>query len=367
MTEAMVINSFFIVRVIIVGGLLMLLPRLMRKGLLFGVYVGEEVISEEKARRLKRSWLRDCIFVMLFSLVIGLGISFIGNPLAGNLTGTVVLICTAIAMYIVYYYKTRKLIPASAMRQAQKSVAVLDKQDQSGLNRVRIILGICLIVSLTIIYYALHTYYQLPKSSSSEVPAYFGFIDYLFIPLLNLIFSSVFAFYAVFIAGAKRTLRERTDAQSIKAQDAFKKFFIRMFSIIAVLFCLTLSQLSIQIIQLGSFDIKEISVGTWFSFVALFIFMMGSLIRIIRTYGQGGALREHGSKNMPLTGSLTDNEHWLLGLFYFDKSDPSLVAEKRFGFGYSLNYANHWAVIFTVTQLTLLIILIVMAVLRFAF
>ena len=42
MSEAVVVNTFFIFRVFLVGGISLILPRIMRKGLLFGVYVGEE-------------------------------------------------------------------------------------------------------------------------------------------------------------------------------------------------------------------------------------------------------------------------------------------------------------------------------------
>ena len=41
MTEAGVINIFTVVRILLVGGILIVIPLITRKGLLFGVYVGE--------------------------------------------------------------------------------------------------------------------------------------------------------------------------------------------------------------------------------------------------------------------------------------------------------------------------------------
>ena len=32
---------------------------------------------------------------------------------------------------------------------------------------------------------------------------------------------------------------------------------------------------------------------------------------------------------------------WVRGLFYVDRDDPSIMVEKRFGLGYTLNYGNH--------------------------
>jgi uncharacterized membrane protein len=71
---------------------------------------------------------------------------------------------------------------------------------------------------------------------------------------------------------------------------------------------------------------------------------MVSLIRIVRLHGQGGALRETGSIESPLTNGLADNAHWVLGMFYVDRNDPSIVVEKRFGIGYTLNYGNRTAI-----------------------
>ena len=36
--------------------------------------------------------------------------------------------------------------------------------------------------------------------------------------------------------------------------------------------------------------------------------------------------------------------HWVLGLFYVNREDPSLFIENRFGFGYTVNFGNPKAV-----------------------
>jgi len=56
-----------------------------------------------------------------------------------------------------------------------------------------------------------------------------------------------------------------------------------------------------------------------------------------------------------LPQKLTDNSHWLMGLFYYITDDPSVTIENRFGFGYSFNYDNRKAQLTTVTVLALLV------------
>ncbi len=56
MSESLVVDLFFIGRVVLLTGLLIGLPRVLRKGLLFGVYVGESAFESDPARRLRRQW-----------------------------------------------------------------------------------------------------------------------------------------------------------------------------------------------------------------------------------------------------------------------------------------------------------------------
>jgi uncharacterized membrane protein len=51
-------------------------------------------------------------------------------------------------------------------------------------------------------------------------------------------------------------------------------------------------------------------------------------------------------------GDGTLDQHWKLGLFYFNPGDPALLVEKRMGVGYTLNYAR--GVAWVITALILL-------------
>jgi uncharacterized membrane protein len=39
-------------------------------------------------------------------------------------------------------------------------------------------------------------------------------------------------------------------------------------------------------------------------------------------------------------GDRTPDRYWKLGVFYFNRDDSALLVEKRFGLGYSLNFAR---------------------------
>ena len=45
------------------------------------------------------------------------------------------------------------------------------------------------------------------------------------------------------------------------------------------------------------------------------------------------------TSNVPV-GDRTPDRYWKLGLFYFNRDDSAVIVEKRFGLGYSLNFAR---------------------------
>jgi uncharacterized membrane protein len=310
---------------------------------------------------------------MVLALSVGLGISASGWPVTGNLTGTAVLLGAALVLYLRIYARARKLVPADATRQARKAVASLDAHQSRGESFARATLAICLLVSLLNIIYAAASYQAMPNLvpalTDSGTMSEKAIIDFLYFPALGLAISSLFALLALFSARAKHALRDGSGSHSAAAQNAFQLFNTRMFSGIALLFCAFLTLISVQIIRIGLAKSSSQGIGDWWAagvllFLMLF-FMIFSLIWIIRKYGQGGALREHGSVATRLTGTLADNDRWIWGLFYFDRDDSSMMVEKRFGLGYTLNYGKPASIVFTVTYLFLIISLTTLGVVRF--
>lgn len=53
-----------------------------------------------------------------------------------------------------------------------------------------------------------------------------------------------------------------------------------------------------------------------------------------------------------------ENSFWKLGLFYYNKSDKRLFPPKRFGFGWTINFANPFSII---TFLLIIILLLLIA------
>ena len=88
---------------------------------------------------------------------------------------------------------------------------------------------------------------------------------------------------------------------------------------------------------------------------ALLILLPGVLAitvtAVMMWFGQGGsrtsaAPREETDSARPV-GDRTEDRFWKLGVFYFNPEDPSVIVEKRFGIGYTVNFARPaaWAIL----------------------
>ncbi len=360
MSEAVVVNLFLTVRVLLVGGILIALPSIMRKGLLFGAYVGETLADQDAARQVRESWYIGCVILMLLSLLVGYGISLAGQPVTGNFTGTAVLLSGGLVLYLRTYSKARRLVPPAAADQAKKAAAPLVSSESKGAGLAKFALGICLLASLATYAYAVGSYQDMLAS----VPAYArtSFYKMILLPSANLALSPFLALLALLTANAKRSLRGGSGGGSFEAQDAFRTTYAKLFSWTALLTCAFTSYFSVRIIRVGPSQVRTLALEILLSAGFIVVFLGFNLFRIMKGYGQGGALLEAGSAEAPLTNGIADNARWIWGLFYVDWDDPSIMVESRFGIGYTLNYGNPTAILIVAGFLVLSLALTAVAV-----
>ncbi|MDH3735364.1 MAG: DUF5808 domain-containing protein, partial [Gemmatimonadota bacterium] len=302
------------------------------------------------------SWGRGCLMVMASALVVGLTISATGRPLAGNLTGTGILLLLALVLYVRMYFRARAHTTPAASRQADRAAAPLEAHEPKGALFGRISLAFCIVTGLLVAAYAIVAYQDMPARVPTLWSAIGGedrltersMVSVLFLPTLSLVLSSFLALFALLTSGAKLSVREGSDRRSIEAQEAFRAANARLFGGVAVLICVWLSSISVQITRSQLGEIGSIGFGVLLFAVVIVLYMGGSLVWILKRYGQGAARMEGSTTGRPLAGGLADNAHWVLGLFYVDRGDPSLMVEKRFGIGYALNYGNRNAVLILV-------------------
>jgi hypothetical protein len=74
------------------------------------------------------------------------------------------------------------------------------------------------------------------------------------------------------------------------------------------------------------------------------VLSVAAIVALVRL-GQGGSAMSASHESSlatsgPPTGDRTRDTYWKLGIIYFNRDDPAVVVEKRFGLGYTLNFAR---------------------------
>jgi uncharacterized membrane protein len=164
------------------------------------------------------------------------------------------------------------------------------------------------------------------------------------LPAVNLLVSGMLCGVAFLIANAKRSLRHEREGVSLNAQQRFHQTLSMIFCLSAMLVSAILAAATFSMIQVGLGHASRLSLVTMIGGAALGVLTVGMIAVVALRYGQGGSKLERDVEEAPLTGALADNRHWYLGLIYFNREDPSLIIERRFGFGYTINFGNWKAV-----------------------
>lgn len=343
-----------LVLALLIGGLPLLYPRIARRGLLFGVYVGEERWAGEEARRITRAWQTGMALWTLGSAGLGSAL-FLWHPtpivLALVTMGVILAITTGtVILYIRAYYRAHSL--AAPGRIPPAAAILSDSQSSSRLPLVVLTAGVlCGIFALG--YAALH-YPDLP----ARVPTHFGlrgrpdawrpksFWTVMLLPMMTLVMGAGMGVLALFISRAKRAIRFPQAQISAEAQMRFRRAFTRFMCLIAVLVTALLTSISVGAIRVGLGHAEGLSPFIMLTTVGLGAVAVGGTLYLLFRYGQGGSRLESGAGDAPLTNGLADNRYWRLGVFYVNRDDPSVFVERRFGFGYTINFGNWKAVAF---------------------
>ncbi len=346
----------------------LLYPRIARRGLLFGVYVGEERSGGEEAQQIARSWQTGIILSTIVSVGIGLGLFMQYRTPFAAVAALILLLAGYLALYLRAYFRARSL----AVEGPPAGVAVLDSAADTPSLLPLIVLALGIICGTFAIAYAAMHYHELP----AQVPTHFGpsgkpdawrpksFWTVMLLPLFTLVMGVGMAGVAFLVARAKRAIRFPQTHISVEAQRRFRHAMTRLISFLAVVVAGMLLMMSIDSIRVGLGRAEGLSPVAMVLGIAIAVLAVVCTVYFIFRYGQGGSRLERAAGNAPLTDGLADNRHWVLGAFYVNRDDPCIFVERRFGFGYTINFGNWKAVAFFIAFIGTILVLALMGALK---
>jgi len=333
---------------VLVACLMIMQPWFSRKNVLFGVvFANPSIWRDAQAASIRRRYLVRSAGTDLALFVILLFLSFILTDekwLFGFSMVMLALIVIDSFLFVLANRQTRKLkqsMAPDAQLTTKKIVVDLGKSDRETVLSLKWVL---LLVPVFVATLAV-VWFGYPYMADS-IPTHFGISGpdrwapkswhtVLSPVALELMLGAL----VLFTRRAPASVKGNPNAAPGYAQ------YRKMMTLLLIIFCL-LSEILFFLVVLSF--ITPIS-PLWFAILSLV--NLGFLITMIWLY-----IRFVRSKHV--SGPILDDDgKWIWGIFYFNRSDPSIFVEKRVGIGFTVNMARPiaWIVLVGIILITILL------------
>ncbi|WP_172368906.1 DUF1648 domain-containing protein [Sporosarcina jiandibaonis] len=131
------------------------------------------------------------------------------------------------------------------------------------------------------------------------------------------------------------TTRKKSRAQQL----SFRKY--SSWFLFATMIFITILLAFLQLVTIHN-DIGKpsILVALPIGFLIIILIMTGIYAFKVGQSGSRLEVNEVDEEDVEGITNYDDDQHWIVGIFYFNKNDPSIFVEKRFGVGWTINYGN---------------------------
>lgn len=357
MTDSLILMVFLVAIIFLSGALLAATPWFMKKGECFAVTIPESAQADERFLAFRK---RYAAAVLAVTLICAVALGAVSNVALGKMgsapdsdslssilvaaivaAATIPLIASFALM--LHYRKRVEAIKREEGWKAERDEAVA----LIGFEEAPVPPSLAWnVVYVPIVLITLAIGLALYPSTPDLVPTHFDFAGnvnqwtpkgpaLIAFPLLFEVFMA-----ACFIFSHWMTIRSKKDidparpAISAYAYGAFARAECILLLVGGSVFTAVLGIVMILMMA----EILSMLVTIALIIVATLI-LVGATIAISVVYGQSGSrlvkrLEENGD-------IITDNdEHWKAGVFYWNKDDASLILPKRFGVGWTMNWAR---------------------------
>lgn len=349
------------------GGLMAATPYLMPKRECFAVTIPEAAQQDEQLRGYKRKFALWCaaLTVLCTGIMAVAAAPVMGAPadsssygaLVGTLIGSTLAVTLVPFCFMLYF---RKKVMALKRERGwfaprQEATALVAEDDvphaiSLAWNLLYIPVVLVIVAIGVVAYPSMPDMIPMHADFAGNVNDYepksigvvFGF------PVLTVLFLAVcFVFSHWMMIRSKRPTNPGAPVTSALAYGMFARAQ-SIFLLAAGLFLSIGIGVGFMLSSVGVFGLSEMALVI----VLLSIFIVIGAVAISVVYGQAGSRlfsrMEAAGGEACMAMPADDDEHWKLGVFYYNPDDPSLWLCERFGVGWTMNFARPAAWAFVV-------------------
>ena len=357
MTDSLILMAFLIAIVFLSGALLAATPWFMKKGECFAVTIPESAQADERFLAFRK---RYAAAVLAVTLICAVALGAVSNVALGKMGSAAdfdslnailvaaIVVATTVPLVVsfalmLHYRKRVEAIKREEGWKAERDEAVA----LIGFEEAPVPPSLAWnVVYVPIVLITLAIGLALYPSTPDLVPTHFDFAGnvnqwtpkgpaLIAFPLLFEVFMA-----ACFIFSHWMTIRSKKDIDPARPAISAYAYgaFARAECILLLVGGSVLTAVLGIVMILMMAEILSMLVTIALIIVTTLVFV-GATIAIPIVYGQSGSrlvkrLEENGD-------IIADNdEHWKAGIFYWNKDDASLFLPKRFGVGWTMNWAR---------------------------
>ena len=358
--------AFTVALVPLTGIMTIVTPFLMRRGEVFAVTVPDTAAHDPYLRRLKRRYALLMATLTAVLTAVGAFGAFTGDAglaLAVLCVGMLLLCIGSYGLMLYFRSKVRSYKKEQDWQaSARESVAVVGDAPVPRAVSLKWNLLYLPVIAVTLAIGAVG-YAQMPDLIPQHMNFQGEVTEYMEkTPFTILVPALIVAFVAACMAFAHWTIlrSKRPSNPSAPATSALAYgMFARAQSILLVAGGLALSVLG-PVMELSFIGVTGLEQAGVFVVALALVIVVGSIV-VSLVYGQGGSRvfsRMAASERL----LADDDEHWKLGVFYYNPDDASLFLPERFGIGWTMNWARPavWAIMLAGLVLTVAFVAAVM-------
>lgn len=358
--------AFTVALVPLTGIMTIVTPFLMRRGEVFAVTVPDTAAHDPYLRRLKRCYALIMSALTAVLTAVGAFGAFTGDAglaLAVLCVGMLLLCVGSYGLMLYFRAKVQSYKKEQGWQaSARESVAVVGDAPVPRAVSLKWNLLYLPVIAVTLAIGAVG-YAQMPDLIPQHMNFQGEVTEYMEkTPFTILVPALIVAFVAACMAFAHWTIlrSKRPSNPSAPATSALAYgMFARAQSILLVAGGLALSLLG-PVMELSFIGVIGLEQAGVFVVALALVIVVGSIV-ISLVYGQGGS--RVFSRMAAFERLLADDdEHWKLGVFYYNPDDASLFLPERFGIGWTMNWARPavWAIMLAGLVLTVAFVVVVM-------
>ena len=385
-------SSFYIfilseVITLLTGALLTVIPSINRQGLLFGVRVPEAAQNDMSAVRIKRLYYAGMSLFTVLDLAAGAALYFAkpASALLLSLYQPTLLLAAQILFYLPLRKKTLALKAEKDWKVRYTGVSETRVSRERG--RLQNLPWTWYIVSFILcvlaVAFGLYIYPTIPDilikhwdiNMTPDAWAPKSIASVLALPLVAFGMILLMLGSNILIYFTKLQVSPENPVLSFAQHRQYRRLTGHMLGFITLL--ITISFLLIMPMTLNLYIPTFPQMMT--AILVLTVLMIAPAILVAVKAGQGGSklkpvltaremeeAKTVSGSVIPVQIDRTDDSFWKLGLFYYNKEDPSFLVEDRFGNNGGLNYARPAGIVVAVLIILLTLSVYVFSTLLFA-